>query len=301
MKRFTQYLYEYQQEKRIRNIGFVKAEQKETSCVLQIYGRGMGVSPSKEMKIYLFYRGDEGLEGIFQGCMSMKKPVMSCTLTFADEDIGDARSVDEILGVMLAEPDGRRYAAVWNGQTVNVQEIVIERRKKALSGEEHTEPPKKALSGEEHAEPSKKVLPGEERTEPLQSEIVKESEVISEAPKPEAAEDTGADAEEAAVRICEKIQRRDLARLPRRDWRLANNNFLLHGFYNYHHLLWIEEDGELYIGVPGVNHAREVQAAKAFGFMQFRHASDTDVELSEEETNPREDFGYFCRRIERSE
>ncbi len=99
----------------------------------------------------------------------------------------------------------------------------------------------------------------------------------------------------------EKIQRKDLVRLPRREWRLANNNFLLHGFYNYHHLLWIEEGEELYIGVPGVNHAREVQAAKAFGFTQFRKMENEEVELSEEERNPREDFGYFCRRIEKNE
>ncbi len=101
--------------------------------------------------------------------------------------------------------------------------------------------------------------------------------------------------------VYEKIQRRDLARLPRREWKLANNNFLLHGFYNYHHLLWIEEEGKLYIGVPGVNHAREVQAANAFGFTEFRTMENKEIELNEDEKNPREDFGYFCRRIKRNE
>ena len=32
---------------------------------------------------------------------------------------------------------------------------------------------------------------------------------------------------------CKKIQRNELAGLPRCEWRLSNNNFLLHGYYNY--------------------------------------------------------------------
>ncbi len=53
--------------------------------------------------------------------------------------------------------------------------------------------------------------------------------------------------------------------------------------------------------MPGEKHGREVQAAKAFGFTQFRKMENEEVELSEEERNPREDFGYFCRRIEKNE
>ena len=49
----------------------------------------------------------------------------------------------------------------------------------------------------------------------------------------------------------EKISRQDLSCLPRKEWRLANNSFLLHGYYNYHHLLSIEEDGKRWLGVPG--------------------------------------------------
>ena len=63
----------------------------------------------------------------------------------------------------------------------------------------------------------------------------------------------------------------------------------------------IEEGKELYIGVPGVCHAREMQAAKAFGFTKFITVSETGVSLNDEERNPGEDFGYYCRRIIRNE
>lgn len=97
--------------------------------------------------------------------------------------------------------------------------------------------------------------------------------------------------------IYEKIQRQDLSRLPRKEWRLANNSFLLHGFYNYHHLLYMEEDGNVWIGVPGIFHEKEEQAAKSFGFPTFRRLIDREIQLDENETNLYEDFGYWCRQI----
>lgn len=95
----------------------------------------------------------------------------------------------------------------------------------------------------------------------------------------------------------EKIKRQDLSRLPRKEWRIANNSFLLHGFYNYHHLLYIEEDGNIWIGVPGIYHEKEEVAANNFGFPEFRRVTDADLELKEDERNSFEDFGYWCRLI----
>ena len=97
--------------------------------------------------------------------------------------------------------------------------------------------------------------------------------------------------------IYEKISRQELSRLPRREWRLANNSFLLHGFHNYHHLLYIKEDENVWIGVPGIFHEKEELAAKAFGFTEFRRMTDVEIELEEEEQNCLEDFGYWCRKV----
>ena len=95
----------------------------------------------------------------------------------------------------------------------------------------------------------------------------------------------------------EKIQRQGLSRLPRKEWRIANNSFLLHGFYNYHHLLYIEEEGEVWIGVPGIFHEKEQEAARACGFPEFRRLLNGEIELEENEKNTYEDFGYWCRQI----
>ncbi len=61
----------------------------------------------------------------------------------------------------------------------------------------------------------------------------------------------------------------DLTLLPRRCWPLANNSFLLHGYHNYGHLLLLEDDGRLWLGVPGIYDPREARAADLFGFPRF--------------------------------
>lgn len=242
MKRFTQYLYEYRQSEKVRNVGFVKVEQGKNGGQIQIQTRGLFFSSMEKWKVYLFYEKNGRYEGVLQGEIGKNKPLMQYVLTFSSEEMEN-----EVCGIFLEDEEKKRYMAVWNGEVVNVDMI---------------------------------------STEPLKEmEIQQEREAGS----------------EERENFYEKIQRKDLVRLPRREWKLANNNFLLHGFYNYHHLLWIEENDELYIGVPGVNHAREIQAARAFGFTQFRKMENGEVEFTEEERNPREDFGYFCRRIKRNE
>ena len=77
------------------------------------------------------------------------------------------------------------------------------------------------------------------------------------------------------------------------SYKQANNSFLLHGYYNYHHLILtkVEQRGEslYYIGVPGAFYEREKQVAVMFGFESFECA---------EEPAQAGDFGYYMMRTE---
>ena len=97
-----------------------------------------------------------------------------------------------------------------------------------------------------------------------------------------------------------KITREQIAELPRREWRLANNSFLLHGYHNYHHLLLVNDGQYIFLGIPGVFHEREKVAAEAFGFGNFMPCPDDGIELREEERE-RENFGYWYRQVARSQ
>lgn len=96
-----------------------------------------------------------------------------------------------------------------------------------------------------------------------------------------------------------KIQRRELSMLPRCEWRLANNNFLLHGYYNYRHLILIDDGQILKLGIPGIYHEKEARAAETFGFPEFIEGNEIHLNLSPEECNEHEIFGYWCRQVRR--
>lgn len=72
---------------------------------------------------------------------------------------------------------------------------------------------------------------------------------------------------------CLKIRLGDLGRLPKANWTLANNNFLLHGYYRCHYLVMAkrEQEGEteFYVGIPGVYQERDARLAENFGFHFF--------------------------------
>ncbi len=74
---------------------------------------------------------------------------------------------------------------------------------------------------------------------------------------------------------------------------LVQNSFLLHGYYNYGHLILtkIKEgiDDNYYLGVPGVYYEREKQAALLFGFEGFEGDGDVVQDGS---------FGYYMKRVE---
>lgn len=94
-----------------------------------------------------------------------------------------------------------------------------------------------------------------------------------------------------------KISRQELRILPRKYWNLSNNSFLMHGYYNYNHLLLVEKDGYYLVGVPGIYSARESHAASLFGFPKFTDEYNDNMQLTSEEQNNYGTFGYWCCEI----
>ena len=63
------------------------------------------------------------------------------------------------------------------------------------------------------------------------------------------------------------------------SYRLVHNSFLLHGFYNYHHLILGRKTGvanrsEFFVGVPGVYYEKEKQVARLYGCVRFEGKAD---------------------------
>lgn len=85
----------------------------------------------------------------------------------------------------------------------------------------------------------------------------------------------------------------DFVILPGRYYKLVNNSFLLHGYYNYHHLILtrVRQRSNIYyyIGVPGNLYQREKKIAVMFGFEGFECAAEPAGEGA---------FGYYLIPVE---
>ena len=226
MAQFIQYLYEYENGQRTRNLGFMKVDKQMDKTAIQIY----------------------------------------------------AKQLDDISGIQFQREDGSRYFATWEEEgekTPSVESTPMQEQLQQTMPE----------MTPQQQRPTQQMPSMQERSQQMMPTQEEEIEEVSKYIPPN------------TIRY-EKIQRQDLSRLPRREWRLANNSFLLHGFYNYHHLLYIEDGDKIWIGVPGIYHEKEQAAANAFGFSEFRRLTDMELELSEEEKNTYDDFGYWCRKVD---
>lgn len=85
----------------------------------------------------------------------------------------------------------------------------------------------------------------------------------------------------------------DFVILPKKYYRLVTNSFLLHGFYNYGHMVLARSvkkgEEQFYLGVPGNFYERERQVAIMFGFESFECKKEP-VQMG--------DYGYFMIRVE---
>ena len=92
---------------------------------------------------------------------------------------------------------------------------------------------------------------------------------------------------------CVKIEPQDIGNFPMETWILANNSFLLHGYYQYRYLIFAlyfnEKQWEYVIGVPGIYEPKEQFMAEMFGFGKFCPTNQKDTKMGT--------FGYWYQAI----
>lgn len=309
MRQFTSYLYEYDQGRRVRNVGFVRVQPEEQSCIVHIHGKGLRMQGEKNLDIYLFYEEDGKCIGIWQGTVKNVNPAINYRLTYTLQDDGMDLHYGQICGIILKSDNGRTYSAVWDDHMADVEAMKLwvkefeyprpersdlpdeELEEAGLSGrsEQAVTAPEQSIGTEPNREARPEGEPERARDPNRSTETESNREM-----RPEW-EEIRQTEEEASCRY-KKIQRSDLAKLPRCEWRLANNSFLLHGYYNYKHLMFIREENRCLLGVPGIYHPREARAAATFGFVEFIPMAELDISW-EKDPDEKETFGYWCRQV----
>ena len=299
MKRFIRYLYEYEGNQKKRNVGFVKVEQDGKETTISVHGKGLCGKSNENISCYLIKLDSETGNILFVPTGEIQIGVISCGGSFCyteeliragsgktEQSVGQlCEKKDDICGLGLGDPKETFYVALWNEEMygdLDIAKVVVEVEK--------CEETETARTGEKLTAEVANV----EKAEPQQVED-QEQEDIAEVQR----ESDSTDKVEDSRRQIMKIQRGEISILPRCEWKLANNNFLLHGYYNYRHLVLIDEGNQLKLGVPGIYHEREARAAATFGFPEFIAEADVKVTLEPQERNENQQFGYWCRQVRR--
>ena len=281
-----------------------------------------GVYGMSTLLKFLFANGAGAVKAVAvgkkEGANADYESAFGYKLSYTTDDVGGDGQFGRIGGMILRAGNGADagyYGAVWDeARLVDVSRMITEeewklnksgKNKKIANGGD-------VLSNEKYEKPgNEKIL--EEKTSQRKSENIEEQEILEQSkntdavrksksnpnvPEERNSQNANSDLPPKTTKdIIYKITRQEIAGLPRKEWKLANNHFLLHGYYNYHHLVSFEKEGKCWIGVPGLYFPGEQRAAGAFGFSQFMKPSDGELDLEEYEIEDEEHFGYWCRPV----
>lgn len=298
MKRFITYLYDYTGAVRGKNAGFIRADIRGGQCRMEIHIRGLGQFTGAGT-VYLVIE-DAGLVGVKAGDMEIRRGQGDYGTIIKCSPIGKTSyDFGQIAGVAVAYDKDKMTASRWK-EDENVQ--------LALSDIRIWEPPQleEAVPAAEAELPTAEIRQRgevkEKKASAVRQEAVEKKEELhameaqpetdkaqwqllweQKEPLPDFRREQGGS--------WIKIDVKDIRSLPKRNWYLGNNSFLLHGFFNYHYLiLGREMEGgkeRWYLGIPGFYQQQERVMATIFGFPEFFNSR-----------NGSEPFGYWIHSIE---
>lgn len=316
MKRFIRYLYEYEGNQKKRNVGFVKVEQDGKETTISVHGKGLCGKSNENISCYLIKLDSEMGNILFVPAGEIQIGMISCGGCFCyteeliragygktEQSVGQTcEKKDDICGLGLGDPKEAFYVALWNEEMYGDLDIARAKVFREFDSDKTAGESKSIKNIDEKEAEVETQFGDDEETENLEEEQPekKEQETVEESSEKKdlKKDDRDTDLQNFRQQIM-KIQRGEISILPRCEWKLANNNFLLHGYYNYRHLVLIDEGNQLKLGVPGIYHEREARAAATFGFPEFIAEADVNVTLEPQERNENQQFGYWCRQVRR--
>ena len=316
MKRFIRYLYEYEGNQKKRNVGFVKVEQDGKETTISVHGKGLCGKSNENISCYLIKLDSEMGNILFVPAGEIQIGMISCGGCFCyteeliragygktEQSVGQTcEKKDDICGLGLGDPKEAFYVALWNEEMYGDLDIARAKVFQEFDSDKTAGESKSIKNIDEKEAEVETQFGDDEETENLEEEQPekKDQETVEESSEKKDLKKNDRDIDlQNFRRQIMKIQRGEISILPRCEWKLANNNFLLHGYYNYRHLVLIDEGNQLKLGVPGIYHEREARAAATFGFPEFIAEADVNVTLEPQERNENQQFGYWCRQVRR--
>lgn len=297
------YFYEYTNNKKLRNTGFLKTTKEYHTCLLNINIREMSVKSGNSIELYAFFEQKSDYMSKKVGRISCSDKHICAKLSIPEADFPDNRTLEQIDGFFLKTDEGQYHTALLNDGGFDTNKIINWQANQAQIKEASM--PVFDYAAHSNFQTDWAFRPDPEKVASASFDPCPTAPTAATAAPTAASTPHSCDCSDDCITAADsppavtvtKIQRSGLSVLPRKYWSLANNSFLMHGYHNYHHLLLVEENGHFWLGVPGIYAPRESRAAEIFGFPQFTRSYTDLISLDEDEQNTKEDFGYWCRFI----
>lgn len=260
-KRLISYFDLIENELKRGNAGFVKWEQYDECHILSVFVSGLDGTFNKETKVYL----DESV----LGTLSIRGGRGEGTYLLTGEDKERGEYIEEIRIIL---DDHRMLVAEFeSSEKPQDQENMRSQESEPVQEPVQQVPVEKVPEEEEEKERTAPEKEWEEsETDSSLDEAASKSlwDTLGKTHEPFSPFDNEVE--------CFRIFPKDL-NLLQADYRpFQSNQFLMHGYYNYRHLILFrkkDEPKEYWLGVPGIYHEREKMAARMFGFEKFEAAN----------------------------
>lgn len=320
--RIVTYLYLYENNKKTRNVGYAKIENKDTQCRVEIHMKNTG-SIAKDIPVYFYAQDNDNFFGILLDSVTFAHGTGEFKKTLNSDNLFDTGySISRIKGIFLPISDKEMILSQWDDDIFQRSAFVplgasvgesshnsnfdgnIESNHSAESDGDVDSSRISELDGNIESSHNSELngdVDSSHNSELQAAEAAPELSLqksVSDSSSPRwdfimenFSSVTPFPTEDSFDWV--QLELKDLRLLPNSYWYLGNNSFLLHGFFNYHHLLLGKKGDDsscqYILGVPGVFQNPERVMAAIFGFPEFRSTS--------QETHKLGQFGYWLRPL----
>lgn len=305
-QRFVSYLYEYKNNRKTQNRGFLKAESRNGAFKLEIHIKDAALSPGIPVDVYGYQRAHETLLGVHLGSVQSGNGSVNCRIE------SPATYFSSLRGIVLLCNHVFSYASAWDDLPIEPDKFSTSRP------EPKPAEPESEFRSESESESKSEFSPEAESDSRSESESEFKPDSL---PEPDSKTESDSEPELTAEEIsssdsaweavmeqyesfnpftdgfiteCVKIDLKDLPALRQERWMIGSNPFIAHAYEEHQHFILghiCSNDQNLYIfGVPGTYHPKEKLMAEIYGFPYFKATQGmTETSIP---------FGYWYRPLD---
>lgn len=305
-QRFVSYFYEYCNNEKSKNCGFVRTEIRNQQCNMDIHLKIPVYPFTPVFTVYGFIPEKEQLTGILLGQGTCLHGLFHVVLSTPEKNVAETSySIHDLGGLLIQCETGQIFATAWKEIPIRPELFTPFSKEESISAASLETPCEKTLLAssktpceETLSKSSETIIPTEDVLSSSQKQTSRKN--ISKSTTPY---DTWGEIQRTYPHIqpffddeihqCVKISTDDFPKLAEYGFFIDNNQFLSHGCHMYQHILLGKldrKDSKDYIlAVPGTYNEKECFLASMFGFPNFKPSRNPLVRPGQ--------FGYWYRLL----